>query len=61
MEVLHHHRHSQHLVRNFFSKIPSYLKTGAEIIGTTKMLFDVGRSLYSAAQYAAPVVGALAI
>ena len=56
--ALQHHTKRTPITR-FFNKIPEYVQTGGKIIGTIKGIYDVGKSLYSAAQYAAPLVSAI--
>ena len=59
MAVSHLTRGSEHHKRHWFTKIPEYIKTGAETAMALKTMWDVGRSIYQVAQTAAPAAAAL--
>lgn len=58
MAILHNsnYQHQPSLMESIGSKV----KTGMQIAGTVKSIWDVGRSLYHGAQALAPVAGAVA-
>lgn len=44
----------------FWEGIGSKIKTGAEVAGAIKGIWDVGKTIYTGIRAAAPVVGAIA-
>ncbi len=52
-----------HLPKHYQSKFSNFVgkvKTGAEIAGAVKSIWDVGTTIYSGMRAAAPIVGAIA-
>ena len=52
------HLTQQH--RSTFSNFVGKIKTGAEVAGVVKSIWDVGSTIYSGIRAAAPIVGAIA-
>ena len=57
MAILHN---SNYQAPSFWQSIGNKVKTGAEVAGTMKGIWDVGRAVYHGVQAAAPVIRAVA-
>ena len=58
MASLHNYRRHQKPM-GWLDSIGQKVKNVAEILGAAKGIYDVGKGIYTAGQYIAPVVGAL--